>query len=394
MIDSQDGQTTNSVGPLSHIRVLDFTALVQGPIATQMLGDLGADIIKFEKIGGEWMRHWGILNGRTFDETDAFLAFNRNKRSLTIDLKDPAERERVLEMAKDADVVVENFRPGVMDRLGLGYENFRAVNPRIVYAAASGFGTSGPYVSRPGQDLLIQALSGLMFLTGRRDDPPTSCGIGIADQYTGLHLVVGILAALLHRDRTDEGQRVDLNLLTCAITAQQQELTYYFNHGQLPERPTYNSGSVWATAPFGIYPTSDGHIALAMTPCPILGKALDFPWLDQFDTLDQMVESREEIYARLCEIFMTETNEHWIPRLLEHDVWCAPVQHYDQMVHDPQVAHNEVFWDVPVGSGPETFRTPGSPFRFSLTPARLYRGVPRAGQHTDEIVGHMIERVE
>ena len=372
-------------GPLSHIRVLDFTALVQGPMATQIFGDLGADVIKFERPGGEWMRHWGILNGKSHGEMDSFLAFNRNKRSVAVDLKDPKVRERILELAKDADVVVENFRAGVMDRLGLGYDDFRAVNPGIIYASSSGYGQTGPYHKRPGQDLLIQALSGLMFLTGRRDDPPTACGVGISDQYTAMHIAVGVLAALTHRAATGEGQKIEVDLFSCTVALQQQELTYFFGHGELPPRPVENLGSVWSTAPFGIYKTSNGSIAIAMTPCPILAEALDLSFLAQFDTLDKMVESRGEIYAHLAEHLLGGTSEHWIEILLEHDVWCAPVHTYEQLADDPQVAHNKLFWDVPVGDGEATFRTPGSPITFSKTPAGIQHGVPRAGQHTAEL---------
>ncbi|HEU4976283.1 MAG TPA: CaiB/BaiF CoA-transferase family protein [Baekduia sp.] len=372
-------------GPLSHLRVLDFTALVQGPMATQVLGDLGADVIKFERVGGEWMRSWGILNGRSHGEMDSFLAFNRNKRSVSADLKDPAVRERILELAADADVVVENFRPGVMDRLGLGYDDFRAVNPEIIYASSSGYGQTGPYVKRPGQDLLIQALSGLMFLSGRADDPPTALGVGIADQYTALHIVIAVLAALAHRTETGRGQKVEVDLFSCTVAMQQQELTFYLNHGFVPERPKENLGSVWATAPFGIYGTSDGHIAIAMTPCPVLAEALGLPWLAQYDTLDKMVESRADIYAGLSDHFRTDTSEHWIEVLLGHDVWCAAVQDYERLVADPQVAHNGLFWDVPVGEDEATFRTPASPITFSETPASIQRGVPRPGQHTSEI---------
>ena len=221
-------------GPLSHIRVLDFTALVQGPMATQILGDLGADVIKFERPGGEWMRSWGILNGRSHGEMDSFLAFNRNKRSVAVDLKDPAVRAQILELTADADLVVENFRPGVMDRLGLGYDDFRAVNPRIIYASSSGYGQTGPYSKRPGQDLLIQALSGLMFLTGRKDDPPTALGVGITDQYTALHIVIGVLAALAHRAETGIGQKIEVDLFSCTVAMQHQELTFYLNHQLLP----------------------------------------------------------------------------------------------------------------------------------------------------------------
>jgi crotonobetainyl-CoA:carnitine CoA-transferase CaiB-like acyl-CoA transferase len=372
-------------GPLSHIRVLDFTALVQGPMATQIFGDLGADVIKFERPGGEWMRSWGILNGKSHGEMDSFLAFNRNKRSVAVDLKDPAVRSRILELALEADVVVENFRAGVMGRLGLGYDDFRAVNPGIVYASSSGYGQTGPYHKRPGQDLLIQGLSGLMSLTGRRDDPPTACGVGITDQYTALHIAIGVLSALAHRAETGEGQKIEVDLLSCTVAMQQQELTYFLGHGELPPRPVENLGSVWATAPFGIYQTSDGHITIAMTPCPVLAEALDLPFLAQFDTLDKMVASRAAIYAHLSEHLRDNTRAHWIEKLLAHDVWCAPVQTYEELVVDPQVEHNGMFWDVPVGDGEATFRTPASPITFSKTPAGIRHGVPRAGQHTAEL---------
>jgi crotonobetainyl-CoA:carnitine CoA-transferase CaiB-like acyl-CoA transferase len=374
-------------GPLSGVRVLDFTALVQGPMATQMLGDLGADVIKIEKVGGEWMRFWGILNGKSHGEMDSFLAFNRNKRSAEADLRDPQIRDRMLELAADADVVVENFRPGVMARLGLGYDDIRAVNSRIIYASSSGYGQSGPYVKRPGQDLLIQALGGLMFLSGRAGDPPTALGVGITDQYTALHIVIAVLAALHHREQTGEGQKIEVDLFSCTVAMQQQELTFYRNQGFLPERPAENLGSIWSTAPFGIYETSDGHIAIAMTPCPVLAEALDQPWLSEYDTLDKMVESRAEIYAGLSAHLLTGTRVHWIDVLLAHDVWCAPVQNYEELVADPQVAHNGLFWEVPVGEGEATFLTPGSPITFSSTEVGIRHSVPRSGQHTAEVLG-------
>ena len=385
-----DDDSPRRSGPLAGIRVLDFTALVQGPLATQVLGDLGADVIKFERLEGEWGRHWGVLNGRSFGETDSFLAFNRNKRSVAVDLRDPSTRDAILRLATDADVVVENFRPGVMARLGLSDDDFWAVNPRIIYACSSGYGQSGPYVARPGQDLLVQAISGLMFLTGRGDDPPTACGIGLADQYAGLHLVIGILSALVHRSGAAVGQRVEVDLLSCAIAAQQQELTYYFNHGSVPERPVENHGAIWATAPFGIYPTNDGHIAIAMTPCPVVAAALGLDWLAEFDTLEKMVEHRAQVYRRLSDVLRTGSTRSWLDRLLAHDVWCAPVQDYGQLADDLQVAHNRTFWDVPIGEREGTFRTPGSPFRFSATPASISRGVPRLGQHTAEILGDLV----
>lgn len=393
---SNDPQISEQTpGPLSRITVLDFTQLLQGPLATQILADLGADVIKFEKPGGEWMRHWGIAASETHGEMDSFLAFNRNKRSVEVDLKDERAVAAILGLARHADVVVENFRPGVMDRLGLGYEAFRGENPRIVYASSSGFGQSGPYSARPGQDLLVQALTGALGLTGRRDDPPMACGIGVADEYTGLHLAVAILAALVHRDASGVGQRVGVDLFSCTVAAQQQELTVYLNHGQLPERPARNVGHVGGTAPFGIYKTSDGHLALAMMPLPHLGRILGVTWLDEFDSDLLAFHERDRVHELLERHFAQQTTRHWIELLDAHDVWCAPVQDYSELEDDPQVRHAGLIWEVPVGADPAaTFKTVGSPFSFSLTPPMLRSGVPRAGQHTADVLGSAADAVE
>lgn len=379
-----------STGPLSHVRVLDFTQLLQGPMATQILGDLGADVIKVEKPGGEWMRFWGILASKSHGEMDSFLAYNRNKRSIAVDLKDPAMRDRLLELGSEVDVVVENFRPGVMDRLGLGYDDFARVNPAIIYASSTGYGQSGPYRDRPGQDLLVQAMSGALHLTGRRDDPPTACGIGISDHYTGLHIVVAILAALSHRQATGEGQRVAVDLFSCTIAAQQQELTVWLNHGEAMPRPTENIGHVGGTAPFGVYATSDGHLALAMMPCPQLGEILGVDWLAEYDTNEKMFAERDTIHRLLSAHFATKPTSHWLELLDRHDVWCAPVQDYADLERDPQVRHAGLFWEVPIEGENLTFRTVGSPFTFAKTPVTLRRGVPRAGKHTDEVLSQRV----
>lgn len=372
-------------GPLSDVRVLDFTHLLQGPLATQVLGDLGADVIKIEKPGGEWMRHWGILSSCTAGEMDSFLAFNRNKRSIALNLRDGQVVKSLLQASRDFDVVVENFRPGVMARLGLGYDDFARHNPAIVYASSSGYGQDGPYARRPGQDMLVQSLTGAVHLTGRRSDPPTTCGIGIADEYTGMHLVTAILAALLHREKTGEGQWVSVDLFSCTVAAQQQELTVYLNHGEELLRGEENIGHVGGTAPFGVYPTSDGHLTLAMMPCPELGRILTVDWLDEFDTNEKMFAGRDEVHRRLSKLFATNTTQYWLALLDAADVWCAPVQNYVQLERDPQVANNRLIWDVPIGEGEATFRTVGSPFRFSRTPITVRYGVPRAGQHNEEL---------
>jgi crotonobetainyl-CoA:carnitine CoA-transferase CaiB-like acyl-CoA transferase len=370
-------------GPLCGIRVLDFTALLQGPLATQILADCGADVVKLEKQNGEWMRQWGIFMARTHGETDAFLAFNRNKRSVEMDLRNPEDHERILKLVDKADVVVENFRPGVMERAGLGYEALRQRNPRLVYAASSGYGRTGPYADRPGQDYLVQALTGAMWLTGRRGDPPFLFGAAIADQFTGLHLVIGILAALQHRNRTGEGQRVDVDLLSCMMAIQQQELTVVFNHGWTLDRPVENVGHPGITAPCGIYQTADGYLLLSVCPCPKLGEILKVERLAQYDTNEKMYAARDDVHRLLATHFATQSTAHWFDLLSAHDVWCAPVQRHADLEHDPQVAHKHLIWEVPYGDSGATFRTVGSPFTFSAGTVGVRRSAPRSGQHTD-----------
>ena len=376
-------QSEDAPGPLAGIRVLDFTALLQGPLATQILADCGADVVKLEKQNGEWMRQYGIFMSRTHGETDAFLAFNRNKRSVEIDLRSPEDRERLLDLVEKADVVVENFRPGVMDRAELGYDQLRKRNPRLIYAASSGYGRTGPYAKKPGQDYLVQALTGAMWLTGRRGDPPFVFGTAIADQFTGLHLVIGILAALLHRNRTGEGQRVDVDLLSCMLAVQQQELTVFLNHGRTLERPVENVGHAGIAAPCGVYKTADGYLMLAMFPCPALGKILGVDWLSAYDSNEKMFEARDIVHGRLSMHFATQTTAHWIELLSAHDVWCAPVQSHADVEHDPQVEHKKLIWNVPCGESGATYRTVGSPFTFSASTVKVRRGTPRAGQHTE-----------
>lgn len=372
---------TNLPGPLEGLRVLDFTALLQGPLATQILGDLGADVVKLEKQDGEWMRQWGIFSSRTHGETDAFLAFNRNKRSVEIDLRNPEDWQRVLELADMADVVVENFHPGVMDRLGLGYETLRARNPRLVYAASSGYGQTGPYAKRPGQDFIVQALTGAMWLTGRRGDPPFLFGVAIADVFSGACLALGILAALQHRNRTGVGQRVDIDLLSCMMAVQQQELTVFLNHHGPMDRPEENIGHPGLTGPSGVYATSDGYLLLSICPAPKLGEALGVTWLAEYDTNEKMFEARDELYRKLAEQSARHPTAHWIERLAPYDIWCSPVRSYAELEHDPQVVHKNLIWDVPYGG--QTYRTVGSPFTFSSTFVGVRRPAPTVGQDTE-----------
>jgi crotonobetainyl-CoA:carnitine CoA-transferase CaiB-like acyl-CoA transferase len=373
-------------GPLHGIRVLDFTQYMQGPWATQLLGDMGADVVKVEPPGGgDWER------GYTFDdvwpggESALFLAMNRNKRSIVVNLKSDAGRELALRLAAGADVIVENARPGVMDRLGVGYERMRKRNPAVVYASATGYGSSGPYRSRPGQDLLVQALSGLVSITGRAEGAPVPSGTAIADEQGARALVIGILLALFHRERTGRGQRVETNLLDVLIDCQCQEVAAYLNGGREPQRSRSGLAHAMAPAPYGIYATKDGFLALAMMPMPRLASILEEPELAEFPDLRSAYEHRDEIKERLDRIFLSRTTGEWLDVLEAHDVWCAPVHTYSAMVADPQVVHNGIITEV---HHPDAgrLRMTGIPIRLSDSPGAIRRPAPRFGEHTDEVL--------
>jgi crotonobetainyl-CoA:carnitine CoA-transferase CaiB-like acyl-CoA transferase len=372
---------------LEGIRVLDFTQMMMGPWATQFLGDLGAEVIKIERPGvGEWERGLRAMGSLLDGQSPFFLAMNRNKKSVTLNLKDPSAREVVLRLAETSDLVVENYRPGVMDRLGIGYDDLREVNGSIVYVSGTGFGPDGPYVKRPGQDLLIQAMSGLAAYGGRRNDPPTPAGSSIVDASTALLLAFSALAALLHRERTGEGQRVDVSLFNTAIALQCQELAAFMNMPERFERSEAGIGGAWLSAPFGVYRTADGHIAIAMASLPVVGELLDLPELEEYGDEQRAYRDRDDAYRLVQSRLEVRTTGECLELLATRDVWCAPVQTFDDVVHDPQVAHNELLTTVPHPNGGHDVRVVGVPVRFSETPGAVRSGPPAVGQHTDEVL--------
>jgi crotonobetainyl-CoA:carnitine CoA-transferase CaiB-like acyl-CoA transferase len=368
-------------GPLTGLVVVDFSQLAQGPFATQILGDLGAEIIKIEAPSGDWMRGFSLQNAYAGEMSVSFITYNRNKRSIVLDLKSSDGVEIARRLVDRADVVVENFRPGVMERLGLGYETLAARNPRIVYCASVGY---GPYVGRPGQDLLVQSLAGLASLGGRDQDPPAPAGIGVADLAAGLHIVYGVLAALIARERTGEGQRVDVNMLNSLLALEHQEIASYLYTGQLSPRATSGIASAYAGAPLGIYPTKDGWLALSMQP---LGRLAELLGVEDYAGVDSsnVIEQRDEVKRRLEQATRTRTTQEWLDHLLAHDVWCAPVNDLDRVVDDPQVLHNDILitLDHPT-AGP--IRVVGAPVRFSGTPSSVRSMPPALGQHTAAIL--------
>src|ERR687888_989547 len=251
-----------------------------------------------------------------------FLAMNRNKKSVSLNLKHPRAREIVLKLAETCDLVTENFRPGVLDRLGMGYEALRAVNPSIVYVAGTGFGPDGPYVDRPGQDLLIQSISGLAAYGGRRGDPPTPSGSSIVDASTALMLAFASMVGLFHRERTGRGQRIDVSLFNTAVALQCQELAAFMNMERRWDRSEAGIGGAWLSAPFGIYRTADGHIALAMGSLADLGELLELPRLAHYDPPERAWADRDEVYRMIAARLPDRPTDEWVELLAKRDVWC------------------------------------------------------------------------
>jgi crotonobetainyl-CoA:carnitine CoA-transferase CaiB-like acyl-CoA transferase len=371
-------------GPLEGVVVADFTQLMQGPYATQILGDMGADIIKIEPPRGDWSRGFSLLELYKNGESVSFMTFNRNKRSISIDLKTEEGREVVRRIVKNADVVVENFRPGVMDRLGIGYEALKEVNPRIIYCASCGYGQTGPYADRPGQDLLIQAMSGMTVLTGNREDNPSAFIAGIADLSTSQMIVYGICAALFSRERTGKGQRVDTNLYNAMLSMNIQEIANYLNGGGIPERSVSGYPNPYVGAPYGIYHTADQYIAIAMNPINKVARLLG---VDKYQdvTGQNVFERRDEISADFAAALRTKTTQEWLDILLAEDIWCAPVYYFSDLEHDPQVAENEMIigYQHPVAG---EIRNVGIPVKFTGTPSGVRYPPPLLGQHSQEIL--------
>jgi crotonobetainyl-CoA:carnitine CoA-transferase CaiB-like acyl-CoA transferase len=370
-------------GALEGLRVADFTQLVQGPNATQFLGDMGADIIKIEPRNGEWHRHWSMRDSFLNGESLSFLVFNRAKRSITLNVKDLRGKQAALRIIESSDVVIENFRPGVMDRLGLGYATLSKMYPRLIYCASCGWGQDGPYLKRPGQDLLAQAVAGVLMLQGLADDPPSPVGMGVADLTASLHIVIGVLAALYERNRTGLGQRIDINLLDSILSLATQELSVYFNTGHEPRRSEAGMGHPYIGAPMGVYKTLDGYIVIAMMP---LGKIAELVGISGFEGIDSrnFLENRDDIKHKLEPGFASKTTAKLLEIFLEADIWAAPVNTFPGVTSDPQVQHNRsiIDFDHPTAG---KFRTIGPPIKFSRTPSRVQRP-PLTGEHSAEIL--------
>ncbi|WP_435657214.1 CaiB/BaiF CoA transferase family protein [Brucella pituitosa] len=384
------------MGVLSGYRVLDCSIAMAGPFAAQRLGDLGADVVKVEPTTGEWQRHVAAGGAEGNRVNVSFLSLNRNKRSLAVDLKSPDGKQVLLDLVKTADVFLQNYRPGVAKRLGVDYESLVKINPKLIYVSISGYGEDGPYVHRPGQDLVLQGMSGAMLSAGREGEPPTAAGQYLVDAITAYTAFEGALAALLHRERTGEGQLVQVNMLDAITTIQMQELSVFTVGGKPQNRSAEPHAHVYIRAPYGAFATSDGFIIVAFPKLKTLGEVIgEASFLTMNDEVDTWAR-RDEIFAKTRDKLKTKTSAEWLELLRAADIWCGPVYGYADLVDDEQIRHNGTFVEYEHPTEGKV-KTPGFPIRFSKTPSTVDRGAPVTGQDTRDVLaeaGYAADKIE
>jgi len=387
-------------GPLAGVRVLDFTERMQGPYGTQILGDLGAEVVKVERRqaltpDGRPDERYGANGqyGKTKEDSTfypaGFLSANRNKLSVTVDLKNELGKEVVRRLVGVSDVVYENFRPGVMERLGFGYEQCAALNPSVVYASASGYGPDGPYADRPGQDVLTQALGGFGAINVSAQGRPTPVGMSITDVMGGMNGAIAVLAALYHRRVTGEGQHVRVNLLDSAVAAQSEQAVHFMNTGVgEPVRGTVAHAHPYIPPPYGFYATKDGYIALSSgRQVSAISRLLGLEDLaadSRFSGYWQRDANRVEFEEILEKALQAKTTAEWLELMHAEDLYVAPVKSFAEVFSDPQVLHNQMVVTVDSPVGP--LKLVGPAFKLSKTPAAVRTAPPQHGQHTDQVL--------
>ncbi|MCI7020598.1 MAG: CoA transferase [Clostridiales bacterium] len=377
-------------GALDGVKILGFTHFAQGPFALQMLGDLGAEVINIERQGsGDFNRHFQQLDNLG-GEGVFFLAMNRNKRSMSLNLKAPESREIVEKLIAQSDVIMTNYRAGALDRLGFGFEQARKINPRIVFCEALGYGSSGPYASLPGQDLLAQALSGLTTMIGPDENGrPVAGGIYEVDVYGSLMLVIGMLSALYYAKQTGIGQKVSVDLLSSGVHMQSQELAYFLNSGKVPQRAHNHSGHVLQASPYGIYKTGDGWMVLSTNAGDnpaMLGELIGSDEVVPLMTDNEAkMANRDQLHTIIENRLVLHPTAYWIEKFRAVGIWCAKVNSYEDLPKDPQIIHNGIIKEIdhPVAG---KFKAIGTPIEFSETPPTIRRTPPALGEHNDEIL--------
>ena len=389
------------MGALSHIRVLDLSRVLAGPWCTQILADLGADVIKIERPGsGDDTRQWGppfvSVDGGGNEESLYFLATNRGKRSMTLDLSDSRGQKVVHELAAHCDVVVENFKVGALARYGLDYETLKAINPSLVYCSITGFGQTGPYADRAGYDFMIQAMGGLMSVTGEAEDVagtnPQKVGVAIADLVTGLYSANAIQTALIHRERTGQGQYIDMALLDCQVAILANQAMTYLAAGQTPVRMGNAHPNI---VPYQVFETQDGHIILAIGNdgqfrrfCELA----DQPHLAQdprFIANRGRVKHRAQLIEALALLMKSKNTDDWLNLLEPEGIPCGRINSIDETLNDPQVIHRQMRTQA-LHSSLGEINLLGSPLKLSETPGEVRRAPPVLGEDTDQVLREVL----
>ncbi len=373
--------------PLAGIIVLDFSQFLAGPSAALRLADLGARVIKVERPGtGDSSRKLALNNLTVDGDSVLFHTINRNKESFAADLKNPADLAQVRALIRQADVMIENFRPGVMTKIGLDYAGAQSLNPRLVYATVTGYGNEGPWSKKPGQDLLVQALSGLTWLNGNGDQPPTPFALSVADSMAGVHLAQGIMACLIRRAKSGAGGLVEVSLLESLLSMQFEVLTTWLNDGrQTPRRSRINNAHAYLSAPYGIYGTADGHIALAMGSVTGLGQILDCPALARYADPAQWFSRRDEIKDLLAAHLASQTTAYWLTRLERHGYWCADVYNWQRLSESPGFQALKMVQHIQ-RPGSQAIRTLRCPIRFNRRVLSPEKWAPGLGEDNHKII--------
>ncbi len=374
--------------PLSGLLVVDMSQFLSGPYASLRLMDLGARVIKIERPdGGDLSRRLYLSDTEIGGDSTIFHAINRNKESLALDLKDPGDVTVLKRLLGRADVLIQNFRPGVIERLGLDHATVSAINPRIVYASITGYGNEGPWVTRPGQDLLAQARSGLMWLNGDETQGPVPFGLAVADMLAGAAAAQAILAGLVRRGTTGRGSHVETSLLEALVDFQFEVLTTHLNDGRrLPRRSSFRSAHAYLSAPYGVYPTRDGFLAIAMTPISKLADLLAIPDLAPYrEDPSTWFTARDEVKAIVAQRVATETTDHWLAILEPADVWCAKVLQWPELLESDGFKALDMLQRVEREDGVSILTT-RSPIRVDGERPPASRAAPTVGQHSAAIL--------
>lgn len=371
--------------PLEGIKVLDFSQFLSSPSAALRLADLGASVIKVENPdGGDICRRLYISNCIIDGDSSLFHAINRNKDGITLDLKDKTKRCELEKLIKDTDIIIMNFRPDVSKRLGIDYASATKINPSVIYGEITGYGKKGIWKDKPGQDLLVQALSGLAQLNGDSANPPTPFGLSVADMFAGQHLVQGILAALIKKAQTNEGSLIHVSLLESILDVQFEVFTTFLNDGhELPKRSSFHNANAYIGAPYGIYETKDGYLAIAMASVPNIGKLISCPELLNYTDSTTLWSKRDEIKQILAKHLKNETTKYWLSILEPADVWCADVFTWDKLFQTEGFKNLDMLQKVKRKNGIELFTT-RCPIRIDGEIYKSEKAAPILGQNNKE----------